>query len=122
MARIAPGVTPFLENPPYDDFDTVVLNYGVQAQSLLGNIVYGLSTSAGTVGLVTSLVAGLLTAVVALALGLPTLVVILGGVAGTVLSLVLMVTWALRLVARHNAPLASRFPASRGLGDPPSRD
>jgi hypothetical protein len=122
MARIAPGVVPFLENPPYDDFDTVVLNYGPQSPRFFGNVVYGLSTSAGTVGLVTALVAGLLCAVIAIVAGLPALVVIAIGAIGTVVALVLLVRWALRLVARHNAPMASRFPASRGLGDPPARD
>jgi hypothetical protein len=122
MVRIAPGVEPFLENPPYDDFDTVVLNYGVQTQGMLSNVLYGLSTSAGTVGLVVSLVAGLLSAVVAVAVSLPTAVVIAIGVAGALVTLLLMLRWAVALIARNNGALRSRFPSGRGIGRPPPPD
>ena len=116
LVRIAPGITPFLENPPYDDYDSVTLNYGLQSQGAVSNVVYGLSTSAGTVGLVVSLVAGLLAAVVALALALPGGAAIAIGILGAIGTLLLVLRWAFAMIVRHNADLSSRFPASRGTG------
>ena len=119
LVRIAPGVSPFLENPPYDDFDSVTLNYGVPAQGVASSVVYGLSTSAGTVGLVVSLVAGLLAAVLAMLLDLPTAAVLAIGVVGALATLLLLLRWAFALIVRNNAGLSSRFPASRGTGETP---
>ena len=72
--RIAPEVDRFFVSGTTDDFPGIMKSYRVTDvdQSLRGNVVYGLSTSLGLVGLVTAMLAGLLGGVIGVALGVGT--------------------------------------------------
>ena len=119
FVRVAPGAVPFLDVPPYDDYASVMDNYGPPASGTLANILYGLSTSAGTVALVVCLVSGLLGAAVAAALALPLWAVVAAGVVTTVVVFALFLRWALAIVAGHSRTIRARFPAPGAGPTPP---
>jgi hypothetical protein len=122
FVRVAPGAMPFLDVAPYDDYASVMQNYGPQSTRAVPSIVYGLSTSAGTVALVVCLVAGLLAAAVAAALALPLGAVLGAGIVTTVVVFLLFLRWAFALIAAHSRTIRARFPApdaDRGPGAPP---
>jgi hypothetical protein len=116
--RIAPEADQFFVSGTTDDFPGVMKSYRITDvdQSLRGNILYGLSTSLGLVGLVTAMLAGLLGGIVAISLGSGVVGAVLAGVLVGVLVLVLLVGYGYRGVMRAIAKLDVRFPSLPGDG------
>jgi hypothetical protein len=119
FVRVAPGVMPFLDVPPYDDYASVMANYGPPARGATANVLYGLSTSVGTVALVVCLVAGLLGSAIAAALALPLAAVVAAGIVTTLIVFALFLRWAFALIAGHNRTIRARFPAPGSGSAPP---
>jgi hypothetical protein len=114
--RIAPEVDRFLVTGTTDDYPGVMKSYRITDldQSMRGTVAYGLSTSLGLVGLVTSMLAGLLAGVLAITFGAGVVgAVIVGGVAGIVV-LAALVSWGYRGAMRAIGTLDVRFPSVAG--------
>ena len=111
--RIAPEVDRFFVSGTTDDFPGIMKSYRVTDvdQSLRGNVVYGLSTSLGLVGLVTAMLAGLLGGVIGVALGAGTVGAIVVGLITGAVVLALLVGSAFRRATRALASLDVRFPS-----------
>lgn len=113
--RITPLVIPFYTAPIHDDIDAVVKVYGTIPDHLGHQLLYGLSTSNGMVGLIVAMVAGVLATVVSMLLGVVGGVAIwIGVVSGLVLLAVLFAYTAIA-ITREQARFPALFPT------PPSR-
>ena len=58
--QIAPIVEPYFTTATHDDVDSVITAYGTLPSSGAGTVLYGLTTSGGMIGLITSMVGGCL--------------------------------------------------------------
>jgi hypothetical protein len=76
----------------------------------VGQIVYGLSTSAGMIGLIVSMVGGVLVTVLAMLIGVDGDASIWIGVAGGVIILAGLIAYALASIAREQARFVALFP------------
>lgn len=131
MARIrhgyteaAPILVPYFTTATHDDLPSVLTAYGSPAERGIGTIWYGLTTSGGMIGLITSMVGGVLGAVLGLLLGLSGGQALLVGLGGGVLVFALLILMTTGAVTRHQATLPSLFPApgqERGVGGQPNR-
>src|SRR5687767_325102 len=83
--EIAPVVRPYFTTPTHDDVVSVLAAYGDPPSTGLGLIVYGLLTSGGMVGLITSMVGGVFIAVLSLIVGVSGGLAVWIGVGGAVL-------------------------------------
>jgi hypothetical protein len=108
--QITPIVSPYFTTPTHDDIDAVSDVYGAISDRIPGQIVYGLTTSAGMIGLIVSMVAGVLTAVVAMLVGFAGGVSIWIGVVGGVLMMAVLVVYTGWSVTRLQANVTARFP------------
>jgi hypothetical protein len=108
--QITPIVLPYFTTPTHDDIDAVSDVYGAISDRIPGQIVYGLTTSAGMIGLIVSMVAGVLTAVVAMLVGFAGGVSIWIGVVGGVLMMAVLVVYTGWSVTRLQANVTARFP------------
>jgi len=124
--EIAPMVTPYFTTPTHDDIDAVVTVYGPVASSLWAQLTYGLSTSAGMVGLIVSMVGGVLVAVVAMLIGIAGGLAIWFGLAAAVIVITLMFALTARAIVREQArfpvafPTPSPSPEPNPVQDPPA--
>ena len=109
--EIAPHLAPYFVTGTHDDPASVLLHYGPTGNSTLGELVYGLSTSFGMAGMITSLVAGLLGGVVTLALDGSGWWAIGVGTLVTLVTFALIARWAFAEAARNRAALPVLFPA-----------
>ena len=116
--QITPIVAPYFTTPTHDDIDAVTTVYGAISDRLPGQIVYGLTTSAGMIGLIVAMVAGVLAAVVAMLIGLTGGASVWIGVVGGVLFLVGLVAYGAWSVQRVQANVTARFPTP----DPATED
>jgi hypothetical protein len=120
MARIrhayteaAPIVEQYFTTATHDDMPSVLTAYSNdEDESALGTAWYALTTSAGMIGLITSMVGGLLAAVLAVLLfgvggGAATTV----GIGSSVVIFVVAVALTVRAIPRNQARLIARFPA-----------
>lgn len=106
---VAPTVRPFFTSGTHDDLPGVMQSYGYAAEG--GNdLVEGLSTSGGMVGLIMTFVGGLLVAAVALLVGLQAMGALIAGVVGAVVVFLVAARWTLALVAHSQQTLETRFP------------
>jgi hypothetical protein len=109
--QIAPITSPYFTSATYDDMASVVTAYGSPSVTGVGLILYGLTTSGGMIGLITSMVGGVFVAVLSLIAGLSgTLAVWIGVVGGIVVFLVLLWLTA-GSVPRNQASMSVLFPA-----------
>ena len=115
--ELAPETKPYFTSPTNDDMVSVLSAYSTaDPVSIRANILYGLSTSGGMLGLVVSLVAGAFGAVTALALGVSSgIAFVIGGILA-VLCVVASFRWALGRAIRNRQALVTRFPASAADG------
>ena len=118
MARIrhgyteaAPILTPYFTTATHDDLASVLTAYGSPAEGGLGTIWYGLTTSGGMIGLITSMVGGVLAAVLGLLVGIPGGQALWVGLGGGVVVFVILVVMTTGAVTRHQATLPALFPA-----------
>ena len=115
--QIAPIVTPYFTTPTHDDIDAVTTVYGPISDRLPGQIVYGLTTSAGMIGLIVSMVAGVFAAVVAMLVGMAGGASIWIGVAGGALFMAALVAYGAWSVQRVQATVTARFPTPSPVTD-----
>ena len=120
MARIrhgyiqaAPNLEPYFTSPIHDDIESVVLAYGAGPQtSGLSLVLYGLTTSGGMIGLITSMVGGVLAGVLALMVVSQGLAIWIG-LAGAVITFVAILMLTVGSVPRHQAGMTALFPAAQ---------
>ena len=120
--QITPIVTPYFTTPTHDDIDAVVDVYGAISDRLPGQVVYGLTTSAGMIGLIVAMVAGVLAAVVAMLIGLTGGASVWIGVVGGVLFLAGLVVYGAWSVQQVQANVTARFPTPADVGESGSED
>jgi hypothetical protein len=111
--EIAPVVTPYFTTATHDDVASVLTAYGSPSSSGLGIILYGLTTSGGMIGLITSMVGGVLAAVLGLMIGVSGGLAIWIGLGGGVLVFAALLILTTGAVPRHQARLGVLFPASK---------
>jgi hypothetical protein len=109
--QIAPIATPYFTTPTHDDVASVGSAYGSPANSGLGLLLYGLTTSGGMIGIITSMVGGVLVAVLSLIMGVSGELAVWIGVGGTVLVFAIIAVLTVGSVPRHQATLPVLFPA-----------
>jgi hypothetical protein len=122
--EVAPILAPYFTSPTHDDMTSLLTTYGSPSLRGIGLILYGLTTSGGMIGLITSMVGGVLAAVLGLMLGVPGGLAVWIGVAGAVLVFAVLVALTTGSVTRHQAtmPVLSPAPASdAGAEDRPAR-
>ncbi len=108
--EIAPIVAPYFTAATHDDVDAVLTAYGHLPESLPGQIVYGVSTSSGMIGLIVSMVGGVLAGVLALLFGLSDALPVWVGVGGAILVFAGLLAFTTGSVPRAQARLPVLFP------------
>ena len=108
--QIAPLVAPYFTTPTHDDIDAVTTVYGPISERMSGQIVYGLTTSSGMIGLIVAMVAGVLTSVVAMLIGIDGGASIWLGILGGLITLGGLIVYTVMTVPRESARLTARFP------------
>jgi hypothetical protein len=119
-AEIAPIVTPYFTTPSHDDVDSVTTVYASPSGGV-ATVWYGLTTSAGMIGLITAMVGGVLVAVLGLVAGLAPGAAIWIGIGAAALIFAGLVVYTLRSIERAQAGLQAIFPAP-GVETIPSAD
>ena len=115
--ELAPETKPYFTSPTDDDMASVLSAYTTaDPGSMRANILYGMSSSGGMLGLVVSLVAGAFGAVAALALGVPSSVAFIIGAVVAVLWVATSFRWALGRAIRNRRALVVNFPPPAGDG------
>jgi hypothetical protein len=109
--EIAPILAPYFTTATHDDMASVISAYGSPPSSGIGLVVYGLSTSGGMIGLITSMVGGFFLAVLALIFGVSGPLAVAIGIAGALLVFVLLLWLTAGSVPRQQATMSVRFPA-----------
>jgi hypothetical protein len=109
--EIAPIVAPYFTSATNDDPTSVTSAYGSPASSGIGLILYGLTTSGGMIGLITSMVGGVLAAVLSLIVGVTGPLAVWIGVGGAVLVFAGLLVLTVGSVPAHQASMTVMFPA-----------
>ena len=109
--EIAPIVAPYFTSATNDDPTSVTTAYGSPSSSGIGLILYGLTTSGGMIGLITSMVGGVLAAVLSLIVGVTGAPAVWIGVAGAVLVFAGLLVSTVGSVPRQQASMTVLFPA-----------
>jgi hypothetical protein len=118
MARIrhaygeaAPLLAPYFTTSMHDDPRGVMSIYGEFRRSFVSDLVYGLTTSGGMVGLIVSLLAGALGLVVAVIAGLPMALGLAVAVGAGLLVFTGLIAMTMRYFGRQLSRLPSLFPS-----------
>lgn len=119
--QIAPIVEPYFTTATHDDIDSVLTAYGTLPTTGAGTVLYGLTTSGGMIGLITSMVGGVFAAVLSLLFGAPGGLAVWIGIGGGVLVFVAIVLFTTGAVTRHQYDLSAMFPATAKTDDPATR-
>jgi hypothetical protein len=117
--EIAPIVAPYFTTAAYDDMASVLTAYGSPSSSGLGLILYGLTTSGGMIGLITSMVGGVFVAVLSLIFGVSGGLAVWIGIGGAVLVFLILLGLTAGSVTGHQDTMKALFPApgeQRGAG------
>jgi hypothetical protein len=109
--QIAPVATPFFTTATHDDVDSVLTAYGDIGGGTLGSVLYGLTTSGGMIGLITSMVGGVFAAVLGLIAGIDGGTSVWIGVGGAALVFAGLVVFTFRAIPRFQASLPVLYPA-----------
>jgi hypothetical protein len=109
--EIAPVVVPYFTTATHDDLASVLTGYGSPASSGIATIAYGLTTSGGMIGLITSMVSGVFIGVMSIILGVSGGAAVWIGVAGAIVVFVAVIWLTLGAVPRQQSTLGTRFPA-----------
>ncbi len=109
--EIAPIVAPYFTTASHDDMASVVTAYGSPSTSGIGLILYGLTTSGGMVGLITSMVGGVFLAVLSLIIGVSGGLAVWIGLGGAVLVFTILLALSAGSVMRHQDTMTVLFPA-----------
>jgi len=111
--EVAPVILPYLIEGIHDDLPGVMVSYGSPPTRGAGAILYGLTTSAGTLALILAMMSGVLALVVMLALGATTSI---GSIVGLAVGLVVftaLVASSARYYARVQRTLPVSFPTPK---------
>ena len=116
--QIAPIVTPYFTTAIYDDPDSIIEIYGAgpQTNNPIATFLYGLTTSGGMIGIITSMVGGVLVSVIGLMMGVSGESAVWVGLIGTVIVFGLIVALTLGSVPRHQENLKVLFPNPESKG------
>jgi hypothetical protein len=109
--EIAPILAPYFTSAAHDDPASVLTAYGSPSNSGIGLILYGLTTSGGMIGLITSMVGGVFAAVLSLIIGASGGLVVWIGIGGAVLAFVILLASTTGSVTRHQDTMTVLFPA-----------
>ena len=115
--QIAPITTPYFTVGTHDDMEGVMLTYGAPPTGGFGDIVYGLTTSGGMIGVITCMVGGAFVAVGALLIGISGGWAVAAGIIGTAVIFAAMLAATLGAVPRQQAALEVLFPTPK-TGEP----
>jgi hypothetical protein len=115
--QIAPITTPYFTTPTHDDVASVLSAYDDGSDTAVGFILYGLTTSGGMIGLITSMVGGVLAGVLALIVGASGGAALWIGLGGAVLVFGILAVLTTGQVPRHQARLGVLFPKEHGSPD-----
>jgi hypothetical protein len=116
--EIAPIVSPYFTTATHDDMTSVLTAYGSPSSSGIGLIMYGLTTSGGMIGLISSMVGGVLASVLSLMLGVSGGQAVGIGVGGFAVLFGALLILTSGSVPRHQATMVARFPAPEGTPPP----
>ena len=119
--QIAPIVEPYFTTATHDDIDSVLTAYGTLPTTGAGTVLYGLTTSGGMIGLITSMVGGVFAAVLGLLFGAPGGLAVWIGIGGGVLVFIAIVLFTTGAVTRHQYDLSAVFPAAAKTDEPATR-
>ena len=108
--QIAPITTPYFTVGTHDDIEGVMLTYGAPPTGGFGDLVYGLTTSGGMIGLITCMVGGVFVAVGALLIGVSGGWAVAAGIIGTAVILAVTMAATVGAVPRHQTALEVLFP------------
>lgn len=109
--QIAPVTIPYFTAATHDDPASISAAYGSPPTRGAGLIFYGLSTSGGMIGLITAMVGGVLAGVLALIVRASGDTAVWVGLAGAVVTFVVIVVVTSGRVPRHQERLTVLFPA-----------
>jgi hypothetical protein len=116
MARIrhgyiqaAPILAPYFTSPTHDDVESVTAAYNAPS-GVFGTLLYGVTTSAGMIGLIVSMVAGVLCGVIGLLAGMSGGGAMWLGAGGALLTFVALIGITFRLIPHQQGFLEVRFP------------
>jgi hypothetical protein len=110
--EMVPGLEPYFVSSFHDDARGVLGAYGDIAanQSVLANIVHGLTTMIGMVATVVAMIVGALAALVAVGVGLGGEAALLAAVAGFLIGTAIFAVVGMRTALGFQAGVESRFP------------
>jgi hypothetical protein len=108
--EIAPVIRPYLIEGIHDDLPGVMVSYGSPPTRGAGAILYGLTTSAGTLALILAMISGVLGLVVTLALGASTSIGAILALAAGLVVFTALVASSVRYYARVQSTLPVSFP------------
>jgi hypothetical protein len=110
--QIAPALQPYFTAPINDDIDSVLSAYpSAWGQSTMGQVMYGLSTTLGMVGLIVCAIGGVLAGVIASLLGAAVWVWVVIGVISAILMFGGLVAATFSRISAAQAALPALFPA-----------
>lgn len=115
--EVAPLVTRYFTSATHDDIDSLMGAYGDPPAGYVSSVLYGLTTSGGMVGLITSMVGGVLAGVVALMIGVSGGLAVWIGVGGAMIVLLALVLLTTGSVAKEQEKLGAVFPAPQDPTD-----
>ena len=115
--QIAPITSPYFTSATHDDMASILTAYGTISSSRTGSILYGLTTSGGMIGLITTMVAGVFVAVLSMIVGAKGALAFWIGLAGGIVVFVLLVVFTFGSVPRQEAALSVLFPAPGSRSD-----
>jgi hypothetical protein len=118
--QITPIVTPYFTTPVHDDIDAVTTVYSHISDRLPAQILYGLTTSVGMIGLIVSMVGGVLVAVLAMLMGVDAGASIWVGVVGGLIVLLVLIASVVMTVPREQARFTALFPTPAPGAEPGS--
>lgn len=112
--QIAPMVERYFTTPTHDDPVSLLAAYRRPSVALLPGILYGLTTSGGMIGLITSMVGGVLAAAIALIVGLTVGAAVWAGIAGGIVVFIVLLALSVPVLQGSLYNLPAEFPAQQG--------
>lgn len=116
---LAPESARFISTGTHDDLAGIMQAYGGPSRSMLADLGYGLSTSAGMATIVVTLVAGAFVSVVALSAGASGIIAFTAGAVAAAATLVILIRWGYRTAMEGQRDLEVRFPSPTAMGPDP---
>ena len=109
--QIAPIVARYFTSPVHDDVASVNMSYGPPSPSMIGDVLYGFTTSAGMIGLIVAMITGVLVTILGLLIGINAGIAIWIGVVTAIIVISGLFAWVFFGVSREQSALESLFPA-----------